>query len=144
MGWIWKLKENWFNKLSHLDLCYALVTDLLALQSEKYNISFELNLKNGSNWSIIAAAYLGQEVTWLNEQQELKEILKVSSFSNILRMFSLQFIIPLLGIFWGKNVTTPLCTNQSYLFCKQKLLLFKHNAVKSSFSLWSWLVFSAI
>lgn len=85
--------ETWFNKLSDLDLCYTLVTDLSALQTEKYNISFRLNLKNGSDWSIIAAAYLGQEVTWLNEQQELKEILKVYSFSNMLRMFSLQFII---------------------------------------------------
>lgn len=45
------------------------------------------------------AACVGQEVTWLNEQQELKEILNVSSFSNILRIFSWQFIIPLLGIF---------------------------------------------
>lgn len=68
-------------------------------RKKKYNISFRLNLKNGSNWSITAAAYLEQEVTWLSEQQELKEILKVSSFSNILRMFSLQFITPPPGNF---------------------------------------------
>lgn len=90
--------EAWFNKLSDLDLCYTLVTGI-CLTDQKMQHFFQADLKNGSNWSVTAAAYLEQEVTWLNEQQELKEILKVSSFSNIFRMFSLQFIIPLLGIF---------------------------------------------
>uniref|UniRef100_A0A8C3RFM4 Uncharacterized protein n=1 Tax=Cyanoderma ruficeps TaxID=181631 RepID=A0A8C3RFM4_9PASS len=92
------LSTTWLNKLSDLDLCYTLVTGV-CLTDQKYSIAFRPNLKNGSNWSITAVAYLEQEVTWLNEQQELKNILKVSSFSNTLRMFSMQFIIPLLGIF---------------------------------------------